>query len=209
MKNYILIFFLFISFSSFSQTAEKKIVQFSGVIYDLDSNTVVPYVNIMNKTTNEKYNANYKGYFSFVAHEGDSLQFTSVGYQKLAMIIPSNLNENKFTIILKLKADNIMLPMVRVFPWASTDEFKKDFLTMKFADDDLALAKKNLASENFRILMLNLPRDGAENNSLSFYNNHQALINKTGVQTNPLLNPFAWAAFIKQIAEGNKNKNKN
>jgi hypothetical protein len=209
MKWYALILLCIGCFRGYAQKDEKKIIQFSGVIYDLDSNTVVPYVNINNLTRNQTFSSNYKGYFSFVAYEGDSLVFSSVGYKKMEIDIPQSLEENKFTIILKLKADNIMLPMVRVFPWASTDEFKKDFLTMKFADDDLAIARKNLASENFRILMLNLPRDAAENSGLSFINNHQSLINKNGVQTNPLLNPFAWAAFIKQISEGNKSRSKN
>lgn len=207
MLKYLLIGFLLIAFSSaFSQQAAKNVVQFSGVIYDADSNVVVPYVNIKNR--NQGYSANYKGYFSFVCQEGDSLIFTSVGYKKTEIIIPHNLKERKFTAIIKLKSDNIMLPMVRVFPWASTDEFKKDFLTMKFADDDLELARKNLSSESLRTLVASLPRDGRENNGLSFQNNHNALLNKNGVQVNPLLNPFAWGALINQITEGSKSRKK-
>lgn len=208
MLRYLLFGLLFIAFSSaYSQQAAKNVVQFSGVIYDVDSNVVVPYVNIKNR--NQSYSANYKGYFSFVCHEGDSLVFTSVGYKKTEIVIPSNLKEHKFTAIIKLKSDNIMLPMVRVFPWASTDEFRKDFLTMKFADDDLEIARKNLSSESLRTLVASLPRDGGENNSLSFNNNHNALRNKTGVQVNPLLNPFAWGALINQITEGDKSRKKN
>jgi hypothetical protein len=193
----------------FAQQNQKNVVQFSGVIFDADSNSVVPYVNIKIKNTSKTYSANYKGYFSFVCHEGDSLVFSSVGYKKVTITIPNNLNERKFTAIIKLKSDNIMLPMVRVFPWASTDEFKKDFLTMKFADDDLEIARKNLSSESLRGLIASLPRDGGENNALSFNNNHNALINKTGVQVNPLLNPLAWGALINQITEGNKTRKKN
>jgi hypothetical protein len=208
MLKYLLLSILLLGVSAiFAQPNAKNVVQFSGVIYDADSNSVVPYVNIGNKSQN--YSANYKGYFSFVCHEGDTLNFSSVGYKKVRIIIPSNLKERKFTAIIKLKSDNIMLPMVRVFPWASTDEFKKDFLTMKFADDDIEIARKNLSSESLRTLVAALPRDGQENNSLSFNNNHNALINKTGVQVNPLLNPLAWGAFINQITEGNKNRKKN
>ncbi|TAH05029.1 MAG: hypothetical protein EAZ15_00250 [Sphingobacteriales bacterium] len=195
--------------SLFAQQESKKVVQFSGVIYDADSNSVVPYVNIKIKNNNQTYSANYKGYFSFVCHEGDSLLFTSVGYKRVTITIPNNLHENKFTAIIKLKSDNIMLPMVRVFPWASTDEFKKDFLTMKFADDDLEIARKNLSSQSLRTLVASLPRDGRENNSLSFNNNHNGLVNKTGVQVNPLLNPLAWGALINQITEGDKSRKKN
>lgn len=197
---------MIICFAAFSQT-EKPLVQFSGVIYDMDSNTVVPYVAIKNVSNNNSaFAANYKGYFSFVLQEGDTVVFSSIGYKKLELIIPSNLKERKYTAIIKLQSDNIQLPMVRVFPWASYDEFKKDFLTMKFADDDLEIAMKNLSKKSLRELSTSLPRDGQENSGMSFNNLHQALGNKNMVQTNPLLNPLAWAALIKQISEGNKKK---
>ncbi|MBC7652858.1 MAG: hypothetical protein H7098_00125 [Oligoflexus sp.] len=197
---------MIICFAAFSQT-EKPLVQFSGVIYDMDSNTVVPYVAIKNVSNNNSaFAANYKGYFSFVLQEGDTVVFSSIGYKKLELIIPSNLKERKYTAIIKLQSDNIQLPMVRVFPWASYDEFKKDFLTMKFADDDLEIAMKNLSKKSLRELSTSLPRDGQENSGMSFNNLHQAHGNKNMVQTNPLLNPLAWAALIKQISEGNKKK---
>lgn len=198
---------LTIGFGAFAQQ-QKALVQFSGVIYDLDSNTVVPYVTLRNLTANKSYSANYKGYFSFVVHEGDSIHFSSIGYKKLDVIIPTGLRDKKLTVIIKMQSDNIQLPTVRVFPWASVDEFKKEFLTMKFADDDLEIARKNVSRQSLAALAANLPRDGGENAGASFNNNHIGLGNKNMVQTNPLLNPFAWAALIQQITEGNKNKNK-
>ncbi|NNU33545.1 hypothetical protein HK413_04210 [Mucilaginibacter sp. S1162] len=41
-----------------------------------------------------------------------------------------------------LKPQIINLPLVRLFPWATTDEFRKDFLAMKIADDDRRLPVK-------------------------------------------------------------------
>lgn len=198
---------LFIGYSAFAQE-QKQLIQFSGVIYDIDSNTVVPYVTIRNRTSKKSYSANYKGYFSFVAQEGDSILLTSIGYKDLDLLIPTNARDKKFTVVIKMKSDNIQLPMVRVFPWASVDEFKKEFLTMKFADDDLEIARKNLSRKSIAELAANLPRDGGENAGTVFNNNHIGLSNKNMVQTNPLMNPFAWAALIKQITEGNKNKKK-
>lgn len=210
MYKYLFFVMLMCSICSlFAQNETTNVIQFSGVIYDADSNSVVPYVNIKIKKNHHTYSANYKGYFSFVCQEGDSLIFSSVGYKKVTITIPQNLKDRKFTTIIKLKSDNIMLPMVRVFPWVSTDEFKKDFLTMKFADDDLEIARKNLSSKSLQSLVASLPRDGYENNSLSFNNNHNYLVNKTGVQVNPLLNPLAWGALINQITEGNKSRKKN
>ena len=207
MKNFLIIILLLVGFETFAQQ-QKALIQFSGVIYDLDSNTVVPYVTLRNQSAKKSYSANYKGYFSFVAHEGDSIHFTSIGYKKIDLIIPVNLKDKKFTVVIKMESDNIQLPTVRVFPWASVDEFKKEFLTLKFADDDLEIARKNVSRQSLAALAANLPRDGGENAGTTFINSHIGLGNKNMVQTNPLLNPFAWAALIKQITEGNKNKKK-
>ncbi len=209
LKKYIIILLLFFGCGAFAQQL-KPLVQFSGVIYDLDSNSVVPYVTLKNVSNeNKRYSANYKGYFSIVVREGDSIIFSSIGYKMLELVIPTNLTEKKFTVMIKMKSDNIQLPMVRVFPWASTDDFKREFLTMKFADDDLEIARKNLSKKSLSELSANLPRDGAEFSGLSFNNNHIGISNKNMVQTNPLLNPFAWGALIKQIMDGDKSRDKN
>lgn len=186
-----------------------KLVQFSGVIYNTDSNSVVPYVTITNNTVNNQtFSANYKGYFSFVAHEGDAMTFSAVGYKRQTITIPSGLSEPKYTVIISLKPDVIHLPVVRVYPWSSVDDFKKEFLTMKFADDDLEIAKKNVSREAILTMSANLGRDGREMQSYSFQNNHISLVNKNMNQrmANPLLNPFAWGALLQQIMEGDKSR---
>lgn len=198
-----------LSLSAIAQNnADKKLVQFSGVVYDVDSNSVIPYVTLTNISSGKTYAANYKGYYSFIANEGDSIVFSSVGYKKAMVVIPKNNKERKYTALVKLKSDNIELPVVRVFPWASTDEFRHDFMTMKFADDDLEIAKKNVKKTMSDAMSFGVPMDGAEIQGMSFNNQHIGLSNKNMVQTNPLLNPLAWAAFLKQISEGKNNKSK-
>ena len=209
MRNWLFLIFMLSALSGFSQTGERRLVQFSGIITNRDSNTVVPYVTITNLTGKDQYfSANYKGYFSFVAHEGDTLAFTAVGYKKESLIIPTNLPDNKYTVLVKIQQEIINLPAVRVFPWASTDEFKKEFMTMKFADDDLEIAKKNISRESLAAMVASLPRDGAEMQSYNFQANHNRLVNRNTNQrmANPLLNPFAWGALIQQIMQGDKSR---
>lgn len=209
MRNWLFLIFLFCSLPGFSQVAGKKLVQFSGIIMNRDSNTVVPYVTITNVTGRDQFfSANYKGYFSFVANEGDTLVFTAVGYKREGIVIPSNLSDNKYTILMKMQQDIINLPGVRVYPWASTDEFKKEFMTLKFADDDLEIAKKNVSRESLSAMMASLPRDGGEMQSFNFQNNHNRLVNRNINQrlANPLLNPFAWGALIQQIMQGDRSR---
>ena len=211
MRYCLILIGLLFSLPGLAQTPDKKLVQFSGVIINVDSNTVVPYVTITNRSVdNQVFAANYKGYFSFVAHEGDTLQFSAVGYKREGIVIPANLPEKKYTIMVKMKQEIINLPTVRVFPWASLDDFKHEFLTMKFADDDLAIASKNVSRESLAAMAADLPRDGQEMQNLNFQNNHTRLTNRNMNQrmSNPLLSPFAWGALIQQIMQGDKSRDK-
>ncbi|MES2829115.1 MAG: hypothetical protein V4687_13205 [Bacteroidota bacterium] len=202
------IFLLFVS-SGFAQrvTAEKKLIQFSGIITDVDSNSVVPYVTVTNLSNKEqKYAANYKGFFSFIAHPGDTILYTAVGYRDLLLPIPTDVNDTKYTALIKLKSEIVNLPTVRVYPWATVEDFTRDFMTMKIADDDYLIAIKNLSKESVAGLMVTLPRDGGEIQSANFRLNHWNSLNKNMTQTNPLLNPFAWGKLMQSIFKGDKSR---
>ena len=195
-----------------SRGQERPILQFSGVIYNLDSNVVVPYVSVTNVSDRNKVvSANHQGYFSFVAHAGDTVVFSAIGYRREALVIPKNITDKRYTVIVKMKAEAINLPMVRVLPWASIDDFNRTFMSMKFADDDLEIAKKNVARTSILAMAQTLPRDATEMNNLNFQNNHIALSNQNmNLQgANPLLNPFAWGALIQQIMRGDKSRANN
>jgi len=186
-------------------TKEKQLIQFAGIITDVDSNTVVPYVTVTNLTNKEqRYAANYKGYFSFIAHPGDTILYSAVGYKDLLLAIPSQINDSKYTAMIKMKAEIVNLPTVRVYPWATVEDFTRDFMSMKIADDDYAIAARNLSSESLGGLMMTLPRDGGEIQSINNRLNHDRALNKNMVQTNPLLNPFAWGKLMQSIFKGDK-----
>jgi hypothetical protein len=208
MKYVLTTLLLIVAAFGLSQAQERRLVQFSGVIYNLDTNTVVPYVTITNRSNNQSVSANYQGYFSFVARERDTIVFSAVGYRREALVIPENLPEKKYTVLVKMKMEAINLPMVQVFPWASMDEFNRQFLTMKVADDDLEIAKKNVAKENLLAMARTLPRDGKEIQTLNFQNNHINLTNSHMNMrgANPLMDPIKWGAFIQQILKGDQSR---
>ena len=164
MKKLLIALSLFLSFSASAQKTERPLVQFSGMIINSDSNTVVPYTNLTNISYNNRVvSCDYQGYFSFVAHEKDSIRVSSVGYLTQIVVIPEHISSKSYILKIKLKAEAINLPQVRVFPWVSADEFKRDFLAMKFADDDLAIAAKNLSRGSVIALARTLPHDGQTN----------------------------------------------
>ena len=187
---------------------EKRLIQFSGIITDVDSNTVVPYVTVTNLTNKgQRYAANYKGFFSFTAYSGDTISYSAVGYKEQLFVIPAVVDDTKYTAMIKLKSEIINLPTVRVYPWATVEEFTRDFMSMKVADDDYVIAAKNLSRESLSGMMQSLPRDGGEIQGINYRLNHDRALNKNMVQTNPLLNPFAWGKLMQSIFKGDKSRN--
>ena len=199
-----LLFFTTLVFAQ-SETKSGKLIQFSGIITDVDSNEVVPYVTITNQSFKEqKYAANYQGYFSFIAHPGDTLLFSAVGFTSKTFVLPTVITESKFTAMIKLKSEIVYLKTVRVNPWATVEEFTKDFLSMKVADDDMAIAKRNVSPQALRGMIKTLPRDGQEISNGNYRYNFDRMMNVNMRQTNPLLNPFAWGKLMQTIFNGDK-----
>jgi len=212
MRYCVALICLFFSVTAFSQQkqAQERLIQFSGIITDIDSTNVIPYVTITNLSAKSKrVGADYRGYFTFIVNPGDTILFTAIGYKKFSTVIPERTPDSKYTIMVKLKANVIDLPSVRVFPWATTEEFTREFLSMKLADDDMAIAKKNLSRASITGMIQTLPRDGQEISSQNYRYNFDRMINKNMVQTNPLLNPFAWGKLMQQIFDGDKKRNEN
>jgi hypothetical protein len=206
--RYILGILLFMmTISVFGQTTDRPLIQVSGVTYNSDTiRSIVPYVNITNLRTGKQiFISNYQGYFSFAANEQDSIKFTSIGYNPVTVVVPSGVKNQSMVIEVALKAQIINLPMVRIFPWATVDEFRKDFLALKVADDDLEIAKKNLSMESIQAMRASMPRTGRE--GLSIQDFHNSVVNSHSI-TNPLLNPFAWGSLVRDIAAGDKSNSK-
>jgi hypothetical protein len=205
MKYIIALLLFLMSGAAFAQQQEKPLVQFSGIIRNADtSGVIVPYVSITNKNyRNQVFTSNYEGYFSFVVHEQDTIRFTCVGYAPVIVVIPSFLTDKSYTKQVMIKPQIVNLPVFRVFPWATTEEFTTDFLTMKLADDDLEIARKNLNVTTLVNEAHNLKRDGSE--PINATQMHNELLNSHSV-VNPLLNPFAWGALVRQISDGDKTR---
>lgn len=209
MKYCLTIILLLFVTSIFAQNVQKsnKLVQFSGIITDTDSNSVVPYVTITNVSNKgQKYAANYQGYFSIIVNPGDSLIFSAVGFNTKALVLPSEINQSSYTEMIKMKPETVYLKAVRIYPWATIEEFNKDFLSMKVADDDMAIAKRNLSQKSIQGMILSLPRNSAEITNSNYRYNFDRMMNVNMRQTNPLLNPFAWGKLMQQIFDGDKSR---
>ncbi len=192
----------------FSQEAIKKtdkerdIIQFSGIVVEMDSLRPIPFTKILIKNSNRGTLSDYYGYFSFVAQKKDTLIFSGLGYKKSQYIIPDTLRGNKYSLIQLMSMDTIFLKETTVYPWPTKEQFKEVFLNMKIPDDDLARAQKNLAREEMRDNYSTIAMDGNMNFKSQMQQYQSRLYWAGQYPSNNLLNPFAWAQFLKMWREG-------
>jgi len=190
-----------------SQAQNNKIVQVSGYILAEGTEVAVPYVTIRNESYgNETYTANHEGYFAFVAHAGDEIVFSSIGYRSVRITIP-NVETDKFTARIEMTPTIEELPVITVgppLPWASIEEFNMEFLALNIGGDDVLTAKRNLSPQALASLSKIVPRSADEIQTFNSFQRHINMSNKTINQNmaNPLFNPFAWGQLINQIKRG-------
>ena len=209
------ILFALLSFHAFSQeqgsyksqrsiTGEnnRELIQFSGVVLTGDSLTPVPFVNIIIKNSYRGTTSDYFGYFSFVARKLDTIIFSVVGYKKGRFIIPDSLSINRYSLIQVLVNDTILLKETVIFPWPTKEQFKNAFMSLNIPDDDLERASQNLARAEMKERYDATGMDA----SMNFTNYMQYQTSKLyfAGQFSPsnLLNPIAWAKFIKAWKNG-------
>lgn len=181
---------------------ENGLIQFSGVIVDGDSLTPIPFAHVLVKNTHRGTISDYYGFFSFVAQKNDTLEFSSVGYKKAYFIIPDTLTTNRYSLIQILYSDTILLKEVAIYPWPSKEQFKEAFLSLGVPDDDLQRARKNLAMIEMQKMAAALPMDGSMNYNYQMQQQQSRLYYAGQAPPINLMNPIAWANFIKAWKAG-------
>lgn len=201
----ILLFVVSIGSSGFSQLKSKSdtnLLQFSGIFLDSDSLTPVPWVNIYVKNRELGTSTDYKGTFSFVAHAGDTVQFTCVGYKTFQCVIPDTLETKRYTLVQLFSRDTIYLPEAVIFPWPSKEQFREAFLTLNIPDDDMARAKKNLEWMEKRAAFEEIGTWGSINYKQSNIAYTERLYYAGQAPPMSILSPIAWIEFFQALKDG-------
>ncbi len=207
-NTWILIFLLFISLASISQkTTPSNLIQFSGVVVTHDSLKPVPYTNIIDKSTRRGTISDYFGYFSFVANKGDTLIFSCVGYKKTEFVIPDTLTTNKYSLIQLMYEDTVLLKTAIIYPWPSREQFAKAFVNTEIPNDDYNRALANLERAEMKERMDAIPMNAAMNFKWQQQQYQSKLYYAGQYPPNNLMNPIAWAKFIKAWKNGDFKKN--
>ncbi len=214
MKQFILFFALILGTAAFLQaqdtTEEQQLVQFSGMVLDgsTDELIPVPYTNILVQSKGRGTYSDFNGFFSIVVEAGDTVVFSAVGYQTVEFVIPTDLEDNRYSLVQLMTQDTYNLPETVVFPWPSRDHFRLEFLAMDVTPELRERAAENLASETLDQLRRVVPRDGPEN--ASYYLRQQSREYYYIGQRPPMniFSPIAWKQFFDAWKRGDFKKNK-
>ena len=117
----------------FAQTKreDEKLVQFSGITITADSLNPVPYTKVKVKSTSYGTASDSYGFFSFVAHQRDTVLFTAIGFKPASFIIPDTITQKKYSLIQLMTNDTLTLSAAIIFPWPTLEDFKKAFIETK------------------------------------------------------------------------------
>lgn len=189
------------------ETARDSVVQLYGVIMTADSLVGIPAVSIMIKGQNRGTMTNASGVFSIVALKGDEVEFTHVSYKPKTITVPRNIEGNQYSIIQLMVADTVYLSATIIKPRPSPEQFARDFVNTKVADDDIEIARQNTSAAKRRVLLQTTPGDGAEATNIQFQKMATKATYQGQIPPMNIFNPAAWADFIQAWKRGDfKNK---
>lgn len=191
-----------------AQESDENIVQISGVTMTADSLRAVPGAVIMLKNNYRGTVSNERGVFSMVAHKGDTLVFSEIGFRTKEYVIPDNIDGHYFSVVQLMTQDTFYLQETIIRPFPTREQFNYAFKYWDVPDDKYERARKNTEALMLRALAYTLPKDGGENQSE--YQNIQAQKAIYYGQRPPsnIFNPLAWAEFYEAWKRGDFKRNK-
>lgn len=179
-----------------------SVVQLYGVVMTADSLQGIPSCSVIVEGKGRGTITSYDGVFSIAVLKGDRITFSSIGFKNRSILIPHNLDGNQYSVIQLLVSDTVYLPATILKPRPTREQFERDFVNNKVADDLYETARKNTDEAQRRILLNSLPADGRE--AINYQLRQQATKAYYSGQVPPMniLNPAAWADFIKAWKRG-------
>lgn len=181
---------------------ELRIIQFSGIVVGQDSTSGVPGVHIYAPKAGRGTTTNPYGYFSMPVLEGDSLIISAISYERQHFVIPKGKSDN-YTVIIELTQDTTYLPELQVFPYPTEELFKEAILALELPNQsDMNNLRRNLDENILRKMFANTAMGPNANHTYFMQQQQNAWNNRFQPTSISLLNPFAWAQFIKSVKRG-------
>jgi hypothetical protein len=195
------LFILSIS-ACYGQTIEnEKYVQVNGIITDQLFRPVAG-VAVVSKKLKRGVLSERSGIYSITSTPGDTIFFRALGFKRYHTIIPETFSERHCEVDIALDIDTIQIKEVNIMPWKNYSEFIKDMTKEKPVDPIIENMNDNIASIYVAIANQGNKISPEAGYRYSMEQNFTSMSTREQFPINNLLNPFAWAKFIRGIKNG-------
>lgn len=183
-------------------TQKDSVVQLYGVVMTADSLQGLPAASVIVENKGRGTFTNDQGVFSIVVLKGDVIRFSSVGFKDKVINIPGNLKGNQYSVIQLMVNDTAYLPATILKARPTSAQFERDFVNTDVPADQLELAREAMSEARRRVLVASLPADSREAVNMQLRQQAQKYSYQGQVPPMNILNPLAWADFIKAWKRG-------
>ncbi len=191
-------------FGQVNTVQDKRIIQLTGVIFTPDSSSVIPGVHVYVPEVGRGTTTNPYGFFSMPVLEGDSVVFSSIGFKRQYYVVPKHEADNSLKLIFTMEEDVTLLSEVEVFPYPTEEMFKSALISMQLPNQRQYNNLDEWVSASY--MKTEYQRMTPEMAKQKYYQQMQGRNYQDTymLPANNLLNPYAWARFIKDLKRNKK-----
>jgi len=184
------------------EAARDSVVQLFGVVMTADSLDGIPAVSISVKGSRRGTVSNKDGAFSIAALKGEQIQSSHASYKTKVTKVPRNLEGNQCGIVQLMVQDTTYLPVAIIRPRPTKEQFARDFVNVKVAEDEMEILRKANTPEMQAAVMRRTPFDGREMTNRQLDQVFQRARYQGQLPPMNIFNPAAWAEFINSWKRG-------
>lgn len=184
------------------EAARDSVVQLFGVVMTADSLDGIPAVSITVRGSRRGTVSNNDGVFSIAVLKGDEIEFSHVSYKTKITKIPRNLEGTQYSIVQLMVRDTTYLPVAIIRPRPTKEQFARDFVNVKVAEDEMEILRKANTREMQAAVMQRTFYDGRELTNRQLDQVYQRARYQGQLPPMNIFNPAAWAEFINAWKRG-------
>jgi hypothetical protein len=178
------------------------VVQVSGLVVTGDSLMPIPYSTVYRARDARGTMTDPQGFFSIPVLEGDTLRFSSTGFITREVVITAGGELNRISLVQPMSRDTVMINNAYIYPWPSRDAFRKEFMALGLEEDAYSVGQQAMDPFEIYDRLIDVGLDGQ---ALASQDAREIMLeysNLGGIPTTNLLNPVAWAQFLKALKRG-------
>jgi len=177
-------------------------VQVSGIISD-ETGKIMSGVAVISHKLRRGVLSESTGIYSIISLPGDTISFRALGYKRYHTIIPYDYVDIFAIVDIRLEFDTLHIETVNILPWNTYGEFIRDITQEKPVDPIIENMYENLASI-YVALQNDIGLRVSPEAAYRYVMNQQfyAISTKNQYPVNNLLNPLAWAKFVRGLRTG-------